>query len=580
MKRSLFIFLIGIVFLNEICAQENSSITEKLKEKYSFVQYNDTYGGWYYVSDKVTKKDGACNKKGKLIVPCKYDWVGFKGDFYQIMSKVQYRDKWGACDINGKEIVPPTYEFCNSALNQIELSGKNRQEYGTENYIIVENDNGKDGLYSISGKELLACKYESINYESLLTYGYCIAKLNDKSGLYDKNGNNIIPHLRYGINLTKSDKTGKILAILWDTGLYELYDVKGEKITENTYNFIEEIHEGLMVCKKGEKKDINGIRKGGLYGYLGEDGSLVVPCKYEDASSFKDGVAQVKENGTLLLLTNPLTGTTLNKLNGGGSVNIKVDKDIPTTGKNNEELFAFIIACENYAHLSGADYSINDGKVFKEYCSKTLGLPEKSIRYYEDATLGNLNNAIQKIKDIADVYEGDAKILFYFSGLGATDPASKEAYLMPTDASLPTLTTTGYSVSKLMKQLNELNTQNTIVILDAPFSGTDKSGKLLSEHRGVALKCKLPTPQNKVVVCTGSNNGENTYSGKKYGHSLLTYALLDKLQQSKGACTIKEWTDYAVSWVKKVSLLEFDNVQSPQITVSGEIINKWSNIKF
>lgn len=578
MKNIFFVLLLSVIACIPIQAQENPKVTEKLKKEYSFVKYDESYGGWYCVSDKVSNKIGVCDKKGKLIIPCKYDWVGFKGDSYQMFNEIQNISRWGACDIKGKEIVPPIYNSCNNVIEMLRMGGYDGPPKDG-NYYHIEDDSGKEGLIDVNGKVIFECKYERIDWKNLWEYGFCKVRLNDKYGFYDKSGKQILPHLYDDIEVTVSDKTKNVRLIVRKDRSYGLFDIKGKELAAIEYDYIASIHEGLLVCEKGAHKEHNNY-KYGLYGYLDEDGNLVIPCKYEDASSFKDGVAQVVENGVQSLLTNPLTGTTLNKLNGGDDSNIKVDKNIPITGKDNQEMFAFIFACENYVHLSGADYSINDGKVLKDYCAKTLGLPEKSIRYLEDATFGNMNGAIQKLKDIADVFDGDAKILFYFSGLGATDPTTKEAYLLPTDASIQTLTTTGYSVSKLIQELNALNTQGTIVILDAPFSGTDKTGKLLAEHRGVALKCKSPTPQNKVVLCTSSSNGENSFSNKKYGHSLFTYALLDKLQQSKGACSIKEWLEDAIVWVKKQSLSEFDKIQTPQIFKSEQVDIIFQNFNF
>lgn len=545
---------------------------------YGYASYEDEYGGWYTVA-KDAVLFGACNKKGELIVPCKYNYVSFNGDSYTI--KLNNPEGWGACDINGKEIIPPIYKSCLNLKNSMCYGEDNFFKKNTNsNYFLVKNNNGEKGLIDHKGKTILECKYSDIETMFFWFTGLCKAAIKGKYGLYDSNGEILIPHIYDDISFFGSSNSSNIFLRIKQGDKCGLADIKGNVKANCEYDWIYEPSEGLMICCKNSKKNQEGRIVAADYGYLAEDGTLVIPCKYQQASDFKDGVAQVVEKGVASILTNPLTGTSLNKLNGGGINNIKVDKNIPQTGKDNQEMFAFIVTCENYIHLSGADYSINDGKVFKDYCSKTLGLPEKSIRYFEDATFGNLQNAIQKIKDIADVFEGDAKIIFYFSGLGATDPTTQEAYLLPTDASLSTITTTGYSVTQLNKELGTLNTQNTIVILDAPFSGTDKTGKQLAQHRGVLIKSKKPIPQNKLIVLTSSSSGENSFSNEKYGHSLLTYALLDKLQQSKGNCTLKEWVDYAISWVKKQSLLDFDKVQTPEVSVSERMTNDYQTTKF
>jgi hypothetical protein len=131
-----------------------------------------------------------------------------------------------------------------------------------------------------------------------------------------------------------------------------------------------------------------------------------------------------------------------------------------------------------------------------------------------------------------------------------------------------------------MQSLNSLNTESTFVVLDAPFSGIDKTGKMLSQHRGIQIAPKPLVADGNTILCVSSSNTETARSDKKYGHSLFTYALLDKLQSSKGSCTIKEAVDYATQWVKHVSMSSFDAIQTPQVKVSEKVVNVWTNLSW
>lgn len=53
-----------------------------------------------------------------------------------------------------------------------------------------------------------------------------------------------------------------------------------------------------------------------------------------------------------------------------------VDINIPITNVANDKSFAVIIANENYRREASVPFAINDGQTFKEYCVKTLGIPE------------------------------------------------------------------------------------------------------------------------------------------------------------------------------------------------------------
>ena len=87
-----------------------------------------------------------------------------------------------------------------------------------------------------------------------------------------------------------------------------------------------------------------------------------------------------------------------------------VDKYIPVAKKQAETTFAFIICNENYPDAP-VPYSLNDGRMFREYCQKTLGIPENHINLYEDATFGNIITAVEKMKSIAEAYDGEASVI-------------------------------------------------------------------------------------------------------------------------------------------------------------------------
>jgi uncharacterized caspase-like protein len=172
--------------------------------------------------------------------------------------------------------------------------------------------------------------------------------------------------------------------------------------------------------------------------------------------------------------------------------------------------------------------------------------------------------AMKKMQDIADVYEGDAKIIIYFAGLGATNQQTGQRYLLPSDASLSTITTTGYSVAELQKTLNGMKTAKTIVILDVPFSNVDRNGKMLASARGVAIKAKPMESQGNADIWISSQGGETAFASKDYGHGLFTFALLQQLQATKGNQPLDALFNGAAQWVGKQSLQLFDKVQTPQ----------------
>ena len=188
-------------------------------------------------------------------------------------------------------------------------------------------------------------------------------------------------------------------------------------------------------------------------------------------------------------------------------------------------------------------------------------------------------SAMKKIADIAEVYDGDASIIIYFSGLGYTDSKTNDAYLLPVDASLATIASTAYNMKDLSSSLNKLNTKSTLLFIDAPLSGLDKNGKSLSSSRGVAIKNSFKATEGNLVIMSSSGSSGNAYSSKKYAHGLYTYALLDYIKQKGGNCSIKEAIDYATKWVKKETLNGYEHSQTPEVIVAPNGKNKFLNEK-
>ena len=80
-----------------------------------------------------------------------------------------------------------------------------------------------------------------------------------------------------------------------------------------------------------------------------------------------------------------------------------------------------------------APLATNDGKSFKNYCEKTLGIPKENIKYIENATYGTMLGGIDWIKRFIKIKDGNAKVIVYYAGHGFPDDNTKQAYLLPTD---------------------------------------------------------------------------------------------------------------------------------------------------
>lgn len=562
-------------------------------------------------------KNGLLGYNGKQIIPCLYEDIYYDddNDYY----KVTLNGKVGTLDGKGKQIFPCIYDKIyknddpdyyeltyNGKVGIFDLKGKKIFDFiytdvhwwQTTDHIGCEVKQGdKVGFVSKEGKELIPCQYDDIQYYAESNKDiYAKVIKNGKLGLFDvSKGKEVISCNYTYIKIDTSRKIAYVCLggkyIPWQ---FIDYQETGDYFEENgkwgcidianarnlipcEYNYIESVGENLFIFNSGGKLgQPNKKPMGGLWGVVDSNGKTLFNCEYTEIGDFKDGVAKAVKDGIASILVNPNAGTKLLLANGISAC--AIDKNIPKVNRQNDETFAFIFANENYKNCPGADFSINDGKVFEKYCNQTLGIPETNIKYYEDATFGNIQSAMKKIQDIADVYDGDAKIIFYYSGLGNT--VEGERYILPSDASLASIKTTGISVNNVLQILNTLNTKYTLALFDAPFNGTDKSGKLLEAARGVRVKSKAPNLTGKTIAVFGSSDDKNNYCDKDNGHGLLTYNFLEQIQKTKGESSIKTLIDTTISNVGKQSLKEFNDIQKPQLIMSESMNNSLESLKF
>lgn len=254
-----------------------------------------------------------------------------------------------------------------------------------------------------------------------------------------------------------------------------------------------------------------------------------------------------------------------------------VDENIPISNKKNTNTFAVIIANENYQSVASVPFALNDGNIFREYCLKTLGIPEKQIKYVPNATGNQIKAQVNWLQTICEVFE-DAQIIFYYAGHGIPDESSRTAYLLPVDG-LGTDVTTGYKLDDLYSALGNIPANNVTVFMDACFSGSKREQGMLASARGVAIKARSGMPQGNMVVFTAAQGDETAYPNNDEKHGMFTYFLLKKLQETKGDVTLQELGEYITKNVSQQSILLIGKSQTPCVTPSASLDASWREWK-
>ena len=254
-----------------------------------------------------------------------------------------------------------------------------------------------------------------------------------------------------------------------------------------------------------------------------------------------------------------------------------VDINIPENKNKHNDRFAFIIGNENYQAIASVPFAIHDAQTMKKYCNKTLGIPDTNIRLYEDATFGQFLTCMRDIRSIADAYNGDIEIIFYYAGHGLPNEATKTAFLLPVDAD--GIQTEGcYSVAQLYQELGQTGARSVIVFMDACFSGSQRGEGMLASARGVALKAKPAAPKGRMVAFSAATGDETAFPYDEKQHGMFTYYLLKGLQNAKSHITLGELADFVTTNVKQRAVVINHKSQTPTVIPSSEA-EGWQNWK-
>jgi WD40 repeat protein len=266
-----------------------------------------------------------------------------------------------------------------------------------------------------------------------------------------------------------------------------------------------------------------------------------------------------------------------------GSLNVDVDVNIPTEATAAPHKYALIIGNEDYSSFQtglstevNVDFAVNDAQVFKKYCVQTLGVPDNQVRLIKNGTTSQIKQGLEWINKLAKLENGDAEVIFYYSGHGLPDDATKIAYLMPVDISGANVQE-GIKLDDVYSKLTEHPTKRTIVLLDACFSGGARNQGLVA-MKGSKLKPRDNSLSGNIVVLSSSTGEESSGVYRTNKHGYFTYFLLKKLQETKGDVTLGDLLNDVKQKVQKQSTLE-SRPQTPGVNYSPAVNPVWENWK-
>lgn len=215
-----------------------------------------------------------------------------------------------------------------------------------------------------------------------------------------------------------------------------------------------------------------------------------------------------------------------------------------------------------------------------DYLAKSMGFADENIAVLlnEQATKTDLEKYIEHW--LPNRVEPGSTVFIYYSGHGAPNPKTGDAFLVPYDGDPTFVDATGYPLKRLYAQLNKLPAREVVVLLDSCFSGSGGRSVIAKGMRPIVLSVENPLLAGGKAVVLAASKGDqvsSTYDPK--GHGLLTYFFLKGLRgeadsNKDGAIELSEVFNYAKPQVERTARREYNNDQTPQLIGSSEVLSR------
>ncbi|MGD8366791.1 MAG: caspase family protein [Desulfobacterales bacterium] len=193
--------------------------------------------------------------------------------------------------------------------------------------------------------------------------------------------------------------------------------------------------------------------------------------------------------------------------------------------------YAVAIGIENYRNLPKSEYSENDAVWVRNYLV-ALGFQERNIDLLtnEKATKTDIEKSIEAW--LPNRVE-NGTVFIYFSGHGAPDPATGEAYIVPYDGDPNYLAVTGYPLKRLYDRLGKLQAKKIIVVLDSCFSGSGGRSVLAKGARPLVMMAPAENVSSNMAVLTATQGSQISTSSSEKKHGVFTYYFLKAIKDGK-----------------------------------------------
>ena len=235
--------------------------------------------------------------------------------------------------------------------------------------------------------------------------------------------------------------------------------------------------------------------------------------------------------------------------------------------------YAVIVGIEKYPDLPAATYAERDASAARNFI-RAMGVPERNIMFLA----GNraTKTGMEKVLEawLPNNVSEKSRVYFYYSGHGAPDTKTGDAYLVPSDGDPQYLAQTGYPLKRLYAKLGALKAKSVLVALDSCFSGAGGRSVLAKGTRPLVGKVDMAVQtEGKVSVISASAGDQISGANDEAGYGLFTYNFLQGLngaaKDAQGQVTLKSLYGYLKPRVQD-DARRGNRDQTPQLQGGGD----------
>ncbi|MFA5140064.1 MAG: ankyrin repeat domain-containing protein [Elusimicrobiota bacterium] len=195
-----------------------------------------------------------------------------------------------------------------------------------------------------------------------------------------------------------------------------------------------------------------------------------------------------------------------------------------------EQDFALVVGVEKYSDLTSASYAERDAATVERHLL-AMGVPRRNL-----VTLTGTRATRTGLQKYLETWlpknvTPESRVYFFYSGHGAPNPTTGDAYLVPFDGDPNFLQDTAYPLERLYKKMGELKAKDVVMVVDACFSGSGGRSVLAKGARPLVLSKAEPAQAlaSNITVFSAASNDQITGTLDEYGHGIMTYFFLKGL---------------------------------------------------